>query len=75
MPAPTGEVRPEEFRRGPAPGCAIQKSKESVAPMPALCSVKRRTTIYPGPFPNPADASTRACSAAISLPNLEAAPT
>jgi len=43
--------------------------------MPALCSVKRRTTIYPGPFPNPADASTRACSAAISLPNLEAAPT
>src|SRR5690348_1250047 len=39
MPAPSDEVRPEEFRRGPAPGCVIQKMKESVAPMAALCSV------------------------------------
>jgi len=36
MPAPTDEVRPEEFRRGPAPGCVIQKMKESVAAMPAF---------------------------------------
>jgi len=70
MPAPTGEVRPEEFRRGPAPGCAIQKLKESVAPMPVLGSVKHRTTIYPWSVLRPADASTRPWFAAISLPNF-----
>jgi len=51
MPAPTGEVRPEEFRRGPAPGCAIQKLVESAALMPAFCRVKRRTCIYPWSVP------------------------
>jgi len=53
MLAPTDEVRPEEFRRGPAPGCAIQKSKESVAPMLAFSRVKRRTCIYPWSVPQP----------------------
>jgi len=51
MPAPTDEVRPEEFRRGPAPGCAIQKMMESVAPMPAVCKRKRRTGYYPWSVP------------------------
>ena len=74
MPAPTGQVRPEEFRRGPAPGCAMQKSKESVAPMPVLGGIKRRTTIYPWSVPRPADASTRPCFAAISLPTLPTLP-
>jgi len=53
MPEPTDEVRPEEFRRGPAPGCVIQKMKESVAAMPAFAESERRTSIYPWSVPQP----------------------
>jgi hypothetical protein len=38
--------------------------------MPVPGSVKHRTTIYPWSVLRPADASTRPCFAAISLPNL-----
>jgi hypothetical protein len=71
MPAPTDEVRPEEFRRGPAPGCAIQKSKESVAPMPVFRGVNAVQASTPGPFPNSADASTRTRIAAIAAASAE----